>query len=53
MVHVPEVFDQSDEDGKVLLNTPIPGAELIKAVRAAAARCPNHAITLCEPAQTA
>jgi ferredoxin len=51
MIRVPEVFDQSDEDGKVLLNTPMPGAALIKAVRAAAARCPNNAITIREPVQ--
>jgi ferredoxin len=53
MVHVPEVFDQSDEDGKVLLNTPMPGAALIKAVQTAVARCPNRAITLREPTETA
>ncbi|MER5252494.1 MULTISPECIES: ferredoxin [unclassified Streptomyces] len=45
---VPAVFDQSDEDGKVLLNAPAPGPELAGAVRAAAARCPSGAITLHE-----
>lgn len=53
MVHVPEVFDQSDEDGKVLLNTPMPEAALIGAVQAAVARCPNRAITLRKQAETA
>ncbi|MFC8124137.1 ferredoxin [Streptomyces sp. NPDC057302] len=46
MAQVPEVFDQSDEDGKVLLNAPTPPPELTPAVRAAAARCPSGAITL-------
>ena len=48
MAQVPAVFDQSDEDGKVLLNAPDPGPELVRAVRAAAARCPSGAITLHE-----
>ncbi|MEV6752610.1 ferredoxin [Streptomyces sp. NPDC051214] len=48
MAQVPAVFDQSDEDGKVLLNVPAPGPELLAAVRAAAARCPSGAITLLE-----
>ncbi|MEV0522541.1 ferredoxin [Streptomyces sp. NPDC050439] len=48
MAQVPAVFDQSDEDGKVLLNVPAPGPELTPAVRAAAARCPSGAITLHE-----
>jgi ferredoxin len=46
MAQVPAVFDQSDGDGKVLLNTPVPGPESAAAVRAAAARCPSGAITL-------
>ncbi|MGB8947249.1 MAG: ferredoxin [Streptomyces sp.] len=48
MAQVPAVFDQSDEDGKVLLNVPAPGPELAGAVRRAAARCPSGAITLHE-----
>ncbi|MFG2647888.1 ferredoxin [Streptomyces sp. NPDC048436] len=48
MAQVPAVFDQSDEDGKVLLNAPEPGPELTAAVRAAAGRCPSGAITLHE-----
>ncbi|MFF1709736.1 ferredoxin [Streptomyces sp. NPDC058268] len=48
MAQVPAVFDQSDEDGKVLLNVPAPGSELAGAVRRAAARCPSGAITLHE-----
>jgi ferredoxin len=41
---VPGVFDQSEEDGKVLLTTGAPGTELAGAVRAAASRCPSGAI---------
>lgn len=48
MAQVPAVFDQSDEDGKVLLNAPAPAPELAAAVRMAAARCPSGAITLHE-----
>ncbi|GAA1914492.1 hypothetical protein GCM10009837_43980 [Streptomyces durmitorensis] len=48
MAQVPAVFDQSDEDGKVLLNAPAPAPELAAAVRLAAARCPSGAITLHE-----
>ncbi len=43
---VPAVFDQSEEDGKALLLTTAPGAELAAAMRAAASRCPSGAITL-------
>jgi ferredoxin len=45
---VPEVFDQSDDDGKVLLKIPAPGAGLTGSVRGAATRCPSGAITLRE-----
>lgn len=48
MAQVPAVFDQSDEDGKVLLTAPAPGPDLAGAVRRAAARCPSGAITLHE-----
>ncbi|WP_409055747.1 ferredoxin [Streptomyces sp. SYP-A7185] len=48
LAQVPAVFDQSDEDGKVLLTTPTPGPRLTAAVRLAAARCPSGAITLHE-----
>ncbi|MEV5976570.1 ferredoxin [Streptomyces sp. NPDC052114] len=43
---VPAVFDQSEDDGKVLLKAPSPGAGSAAAVRNAAARCPTGAITL-------
>lgn len=46
MAFVPVVFDQADEDGKVLLNTSAPDPELAEVVRAAAERCPSGAITL-------
>ncbi|MFJ6084454.1 ferredoxin [Streptomyces sp. NPDC092369] len=45
---VPAVFDQSDDDGKVLLRIPVPGAGLTGSVRGAATRCPSGAITLHE-----
>ncbi|MFF4546889.1 ferredoxin [Streptomyces sp. NPDC001435] len=46
MMAVPEVFDQSEDDGKVLLATASPGPGQVTAVRMAAARCPAGAITL-------
>ncbi|WP_070321207.1 ferredoxin [Streptomyces alboniger] len=46
MSYLPAVFDQSDDDGKVLLRTPVPGADVAEAVKGAAARCPTGAITL-------
>ncbi|MGX2997539.1 ferredoxin [Streptomyces sp. JNUCC 64] len=45
---VPAVFDQSDDDGKVLVRVPVPGAAAAGSVRGAAARCPSGAITLRE-----
>jgi ferredoxin len=42
----PEVFDQRDEDGVVLLLDPAPGEELRPVVQNAAAMCPATAITL-------
>ncbi|WP_234379998.1 ferredoxin [Streptomyces sp. CMB-StM0423] len=46
MMHVPAVFDQSEDDGKVLLTTAHPGPALARSVRAAAGRCPGRAISL-------
>ncbi|KPI05699.1 hypothetical protein OK074_4414 [Actinobacteria bacterium OK074] len=46
MSYVPAVFDQSDDDGKVLLKARHPGTDTAAAVRDAAARCPAGAITL-------
>ncbi|MBM7169907.1 ferredoxin [Streptomyces sp. G44] len=48
--HLPDVFDQSDDDGKVLLRTPLPAADAEQAVRGVAGRCPAGAITLHGPA---
>ncbi|WP_327237955.1 ferredoxin [Streptomyces sp. NBC_01317] len=48
VLFVPVVFDQSDDDGKVLLKIPVPGAGLTGSVRGAAKRCPSGAITLHE-----
>ncbi|EMF52801.1 ferredoxin [Streptomyces bottropensis] len=44
----PEVFDQRDEDGVVVLLTPAPAPPHHPAVREAAAVCPAAAITLDE-----
>jgi ferredoxin len=44
----PDVFDQRDEDGVVVLLTDEPGAELRDAVREAADVCPAAAITVHE-----
>ncbi|MEW2528665.1 ferredoxin [Streptomyces sp. NPDC047071] len=49
LAQVPEVFDQSDTDGRVLLLDPDPGPGLTARVRAALARCPSGAITLRGP----
>ncbi len=42
----PEVFDQRDEDGLVVLLNPGPPAELAGDVRQAATLCPALAITV-------
>jgi ferredoxin len=42
---VPDVFDQREEDGVVVLLNPSPPADLAEDVRQAAARCPSRAIT--------
>lgn len=44
----PEVFDQSEEDGIVILLNENPSAELQESVRAAARLCPAEAIKLHE-----
>ncbi len=44
----PEVFDQSEDDGVVLLIQPEPPAELRAAVRTAAGICPGRAISVQE-----
>lgn len=49
-VLVPEVFDQRDEDGVVLLLNPEPPAELWEGTREAATMCPAAAIELHEDA---
>ncbi|MEU4407901.1 ferredoxin [Streptosporangium sp. NPDC023963] len=46
----PEVFDQRDDDGIVVLLEPEPGADRHALVREAAAVCPAAAITLSEQA---
>ena len=44
----PEVFDQRDEDGVVVLLSEKPAAELHDAVRESATMCPAGAIHLAE-----
>lgn len=46
----PEVFDQRDADGTVLLLDSEPGAELRDGVREAASMCPAGVIELSEQA---
>lgn len=49
VMNAPEVFDQRDEDGVVVLLTDEPGPEHAAATRAAAAACPAMAINIEEP----
>ncbi|MER5479254.1 ferredoxin [Streptomyces sp. NPDC002734] len=42
----PEVFDQQEEDGRVVLLDPEPGEGHAAAVREAAATCPTGAVRL-------
>ncbi|MFD7510130.1 ferredoxin [Streptomyces sp. NPDC059853] len=46
VVAAPEVFDQRDEDGVVVLLDAAPAPDLQDAVREAAAVCPSAAIRL-------
>jgi ferredoxin len=43
---VPEVFDQREEDGVVILRTPGPAPRLAGDLKQAAAVCPAQAITV-------
>jgi ferredoxin len=47
-LHAPEIFDQSDEDGTVVLRTDTPPDDQHEVVRLAARMCPNQVITLYE-----
>ncbi|WP_327279927.1 MULTISPECIES: ferredoxin [unclassified Streptomyces] len=49
---VPEVFDQDEEDGTVLLLDDRPTPDLHEAVREAAALCPVEAIVASAPGNT-
>lgn len=42
----PDVFDQSEEDGRVWVLEPEPPEELWAAVREAVQLCPSHALSL-------
>jgi len=42
----PEVFDQNDEDGTVVVLQEFPGRDQHAAVRTAARNCPTEAITV-------
>ena len=46
VLNAPDVFDQRDEDGIVILRSPSPPAEQAESVREAAALCPSLAITV-------
>ncbi|MFJ3309361.1 ferredoxin [Streptomyces sp. NPDC086549] len=46
---VPEVFEQSSKDGRVVLVTETPSAELHEATEEAADFCPVSAITVTGP----
>ena len=46
---VPEVFDQREEDGIVVLRMMQPDDRLVPAVRKAARHCPSQAIRIEEP----
>jgi ferredoxin len=48
VLHTPEVFDQRDDDGVVMLATESPVPELDGSVRESAAACPASAIHLVE-----
>ncbi|MCQ4082047.1 ferredoxin [Streptomyces sp. RB6PN25] len=47
-LHAPELFDQSDDDGTVVLLDAEPPPELEDSARLAAALCPNSVITIIE-----
>ena len=51
VLSAPEVFDQRDEDGIVVLLDQQPGTELHEVVREAAGLCPAAAIRLAEPVE--
>ena len=44
VLNAPDVFDQREEDGLVVLLTPNPSADLADGVRQAAELCPAQAI---------
>ena len=48
VMNAPEVFDQRDEDGVVVLLNPDPSAEQAEGARRAAAACPALAIHIGE-----
>jgi len=48
VAHAPDIFDQDEDDGTVVLLQSEPAAELHDGVREAAAACPAHVISLSE-----
>jgi ferredoxin len=48
LARISAVFDQSDDDGLVVLLDATPGPEMHEAVRDAADHCPSGAITVSE-----
>ncbi|MEU0474524.1 ferredoxin [Streptomyces olivaceus] len=49
-LHAPAVFDQNDEDGRVVVLDPAPSEQQYAQVREAASRCPAAVIALHEDA---
>jgi ferredoxin len=48
VLKAPEVFDQDEQDGIVILRTDSPAPELRESARLAARVCPSEAITIHE-----
>ncbi|MET0700170.1 MAG: ferredoxin [Mycobacterium sp.] len=48
VAHAPQVFDQDDDDGSVILLDPTPSDDLADAVKEAAAACPAMAIRVAD-----
>ncbi|XVQ08544.1 ferredoxin [Spirillospora sp. CA-255316] len=44
--NAPDLFDQDEEEGLVVVLQPFPGAERLATARTAVAACPNAAIAL-------
>ncbi|MGP4020840.1 ferredoxin [Saccharopolyspora sp. 5N708] len=45
---LPEIFDQDEDDGRVIVRNPVPAAEFHDTLREAVMLCPSHALSLRE-----